>query len=286
MRNGKELRWLCKEIRRYEFKRLASVEEAYAIAKGATANKKRVLWICNTVGRAQHVVRDLNERSIAARAYHSRFKYKDRVRQHRKVIRWFGHERRRVGIVAVTTQVAEMSLDLDADLLISEIAPIPALIQRLGRLNRRVVPENKGEPRTAFFLMPERSAPYVKATLQLAERWIDELIALGHPLDQAVLSERFNQLSPSEELRLDTRTAWLDSGWFATPEPVREAGYSVSVILPEDQRICRESTVEIIRRALPMNYNQSMKGWREFKGNLLAPDGAIAYDAKTGAVLA
>lgn len=270
-------------IRRYEFKRLTSGDEAYAIAKEAAAGKKRVLWICNTVGRAQHVLRELTERSIAARTYHSRFKYKDRVRQHRKVIRWFGHESRKVGIVAVTTQVAEMSLDLDADLLISEIAPIPALIQRLGRLNRRVTPENIGEPRPAYFLVPERSTPYGKDSLQLAERWIDELIAVGHPLDQAVLSERFNRLSPSEELRLDTRTAWLDSGWFATPEPVREAGYSVSVILPEDQRISRKSNVEIIKRSIPMNYNQSMKDWPEFKGNLLAPAGAIAYDAKTGA---
>ncbi len=272
-------------IRRYEFKRLTSMEEANAIAKEAAANKKRVLWICNTVGRAQQVLRGLTELSIAARTYHSRFKYQDRVRQHRKVIRWFGHDGRKVGIVAVTTQVAEMSLDLDADLLISEIAPIPALIQRLGRLNRRVTPENIGEPRPAFFLVPERSAPYGKDSLQLAERWIDELIAVGHPLDQAVLSERFNQLSPSEELRLDTRTAWLDSGWFATPEPVREAGYSVSVILPEDQRISRESNVEIIKSSIPMNYNQRMKDWPEFKGNLLAPVGAIAYDAKTGAVL-
>jgi CRISPR-associated endonuclease/helicase Cas3 len=272
-------------IPRYEFQRLNSEKEACAHAKTAAKNKKRVLWVCNTVRSAQRVLDELERQGMLARTYHSRFKYKDRVRQHRKIVRWFGVDRRRVGIVAVTTQVAEMSLDLDADLLISEVAPIPGLIQRLGRLNRRVTPEHPGEPRITFFLTPKRSAPYDKAHLQLAERWVDELSALGRPLSQIDLSEHFNQLAPKEELRLDTRTAWLDSGWFATPEPVRDPGYSVSVILPDDERACRESQAEIIKRSIPMNYDPSMKYWTEFKGNLLAPAETIDYNAKTGAVL-
>src|SRR5206468_8433599 len=80
-------------IPRYEFQCLGSEEEAYARATAAAANKKRILWICNTVGRAQGVLRELNARGVAARTYHSRFRYKDRLRQHCKVIRWFGHER-------------------------------------------------------------------------------------------------------------------------------------------------------------------------------------------------
>jgi CRISPR-associated endonuclease/helicase Cas3 len=273
-------------IPRYEFQRLGSEEEALEVAKTAVTNKKRVLWICNTVGRAQSVLRRLKDEGVAARTYHSRFKYKDRVRQHRKVVRWFSHGKPRAGIVAVTTQVAEMSLDLDADLLISEVAPIPALIQRLGRLNRRVTPENTGEPRTTFFLSlaSGSEAPYKAEELQLAERWIEELMALNRPLKQADLSERFNLLSPAGELRLDTRTAWLDSGWFATPEPVREVGYSVSVILPEDEKACRQDAKEIIKRAVPMNYDKVMKDWREWKNHLIAPRGVIHYNAKTGAV--
>lgn len=272
------------EIQRYQFQRLSS-EEAYEKAKAAAASKGRVLWICNTVGRAQGVLRRLTNEGVVARTYHSRFKYKDRVRQHRKIIRWFSRGKPKLGIVAATTQVAEMSLDLDADLLISEVAPIPALIQRLGRLNRRVTPENKGEPRTAFFLMPESAPPYDVEELQLAERWIEELIAMNRPLSQTDLSERFNGLSPVGELRrLDTGSAWLDSGWFAMPEPVRETGYSVSVILPEDEQACRQSTAEVIRRVVPMNYHNTMKDWREWKNHLIAPRGAIHYDTRTGAV--
>lgn len=272
-------------IQRYKFQRLNSEQEGLAIAKGAAKKKQRILWICNTVKRAQRVLKQLRGEGVAARTYHSRFKYKDRVRQHRKVIRWFAHEKLKVGIVAVTTQVAEMSLDLDADILISELAPIPALIQRLGRVNRRVTPENQGAPRTAFFLIPESPVPYEAADLKLAERWIDKLIALGHSLSQAHLSELFNKLSLPEELKLDIRTAWLDSGWFATREPIRKPGYSVSVILSEDEKVCRQSSAQIIKRAIPMNYDKEMSNWPEFKGHLIAPAEAIKYDAKTGAVL-
>jgi CRISPR-associated endonuclease/helicase Cas3 len=270
------------EIPRYEFRRLASKEDAYQLARTAVAEQKRVLWICNTVARAQKVYEEL---SVAASVYHSRFKYEDRKRKHRRIVDTFASETR-VGIVAITTQVAEMSLDLDADVLISEVAPIPALIQRLGRLNRRVTLEQPGSPREAFFLTPEKSPPYEDEDLQLAEQWVNELMKLDRPLSQADLSERFNALSPSDELRLDTRTAWLDSGWLATPESVRDIGHSVSVIMNEDAKACRESRAEIIRRAIPMNYDaKRMKDWPELKGHLIAPPGAIDYNTERGAIL-
>lgn len=273
-------------IPRYEFQR-AGIEEAYRQAQAAVAEKKRVLWICNTVARAQKVMETLAEEyGVSARNYHSRFKYTDRVRQHRKIIRWFNHKKMRVGIVAVTTQVAEMSLDLDADLLISEVAPIPALIQRLGRLNRRVTPERPGTPRRAIFLTPDDAPPYTKEELQFAGQWIEELIGLNHHLRQTDLSQRFNALSLQEELRLDTRTGWLDSGWLAEPEEVRKPGYSVSVIMHEDEKACRESRAETIKCAIPMNYRADrMEHWQEFKGHLIAPPGAINYNRRTGAVL-
>lgn len=268
------------EIPRYEFQRLAD-EDPYRLARAAVTERKRVLWICNTVVRAQKVFEELGS---IARNYHSRFKYTDRVKRHREIVDTFASDEA-VGVVAVTTQVAEMSLDLDADLLISEIAPIPSLIQRLGRLNRRVTPEQPGSPRTAFFLTPRSGRPYNDGEQQLAERWLGELMERNRPLSQADLSGHFNALSPKEELQLDRRTAWLDSGWLATPEPLRDIGYSVSVILPEDEPGCRRSRSEIIKRSVPMNYDhRRMNAWPELKGNLLAPRGAIDYDAKRGAV--
>src|SRR5262249_41116714 len=153
-------------------------EEAFKEAKSFAAEEKRLLWICNTVRRAQNVFQRLEDFGLNVRTYHSRFKYEDRRDRHREIVDTFASETRR-SIVAVTTQVAEMSLDLDADVLITEISPIPALIQRLGRLNRRVTPENPGTPRTAYFVKPDNSLPYTNDEVQLAEKWIDELAKLN-----------------------------------------------------------------------------------------------------------
>lgn len=271
------------EIPRYKFQRIGK-EEAFEKAAAAVAQKERVLWICNTVARAQATLKNLQKMKVATRTYHSRFKYKDRVRQHRKIVRWFSQEKRRWGIVAVTNQVAEMSLDLDADILISEIAPIPALIQRLGRLNRRVTPENHGSLRKAYFINPDDFSPYKGEELLLAEQWIEEL-RKSDAISQADLSKHFNQLSPATELRWDVRTAWLDSGWFARPEQVRDISNSVLVLMEEDKTICQQNTSEIIKCAIPMNYNNLMKNWQEWKNHLLAPVGSIYYDKKIGAIL-
>jgi CRISPR-associated endonuclease/helicase Cas3 len=132
------------ELPRYLFQRLPGQEQAEEIARAAAADNLKVLWICNTVGRAQEVFRKLGSDGLPAETYHSRFKYEHRVKRHRNVIRGFDSEQLKAGLIAVTTQVAEMSLDLDADVLISEIAPVPALIQRLGRLNRRITEEEPG----------------------------------------------------------------------------------------------------------------------------------------------
>ncbi|MDQ3684365.1 MAG: CRISPR-associated helicase Cas3', partial [Acidobacteriota bacterium] len=274
------------ELPRYLFERCTGDDEALRIAKDYVARGKKVLWICNQVARAQAVFESFKYCCSAAN-YHSRFKYEHRVVQHRRIIAAFEDEKSVNGFVAVTTQVAEMSLDLDADLLICEVAPISALIQRLGRVNRRITPEHPGTPRKALFLSPAKVAPYDEADLLLANEWIDELVGLRHPLNQAELSKVFNALTPQEELRLNLHTRWLDSGWHAEPEPVRDVGYSVSVILAEDERACRESGAETVKRTIPMNYSEKvMQHWREWKGHLIAPHGAIIYSTETGAKLA
>lgn len=272
------------DIPRYEFHWTESTDAAFSIARRAVAEERKVLWVCNTVGRAQAIVQKAKDDGIAALTYHSRFKYEDRKRHHRNVVDEFS-QISTSGLLAVTTQVAEMSLDLDADILISDVAPIPALIQRLGRLNRRVTPENPGKPRPAFFLVPPHALPYGKDQLALTQQWIDSLRNLGCALSQRDLAQQFHALSSGEVPTLDLRTEWLDSGWHAQPGPIREGGCSVSVILPDDEHACRENSINIINRSIPMNFDarRGMGEWREYKGNLIAPQGVIDYDKEMGA---
>ena len=273
------------ELPRYKFQKLTDRKEAFEIAERARNENLKILWICNTVARTQEVFDKLKEANLPVQTYHSRFKYEDRKNRHRQVIDGFDKD---TSMIAVTTQVAEMSLDLDADILICKIAPVPSMIQRLGRLNRRINLENLGTPRTAYFIMLEEkeTMPYKKSELELGETWLDELTNLNRPLSQADLAEYFQKLPSTDEEKLDKRalrTNWLDSGWFAIPEEVREPNVSVSVILPEDVSACLNNSKEIINKSIPMNYSKRMEGWRELKGNLIAPPNTIEYDKERGA---
>jgi CRISPR-associated endonuclease/helicase Cas3 len=68
--------------------------------------------------------------------HHSRFADVDRQYLDRKVLQLIGLGGHRSGIVIVGTQTLEQSLDIDADLLISDAVPADVLLQRLGRLHR------------------------------------------------------------------------------------------------------------------------------------------------------
>jgi CRISPR-associated endonuclease/helicase Cas3 len=113
-----------------------------------------VLVLRNTVGRAQrtyeHVVAALahGEATLA----HARFTVADRRLRDRLLIERFGPDgsgTRPSRHVVVATQVAEQSLDIDFDLLISDLAPVDLLLQRLGRVHRhnRPRPQHLRVPR-------------------------------------------------------------------------------------------------------------------------------------------
>lgn len=68
--------------------------------------------------------------------HHSRFAPEDRRRLDDRIEAVFGKDSNQSGIVAVATQTVEQSLDIDADLLITDLCPIDVLLQRIGRLHR------------------------------------------------------------------------------------------------------------------------------------------------------
>ena len=71
-----------------------------------------------------------------ATLHHSRFAPDDRGLLDDEVERRLGRERAPGGVVVVGTQTLEQSLDIDADLLITDLCPVDVLLQRIGRLHR------------------------------------------------------------------------------------------------------------------------------------------------------
>jgi CRISPR-associated endonuclease/helicase Cas3 len=104
-----------------------------------------VAVICSTVNRAQEVFGQLRDRQYFAEdelgLFHGRFLFIDRERIEKECLARFGkpkdpNTKRPKRYVLVATQVIEQSLDLDFDLIISDLAPIDLLLQRSGRLHR------------------------------------------------------------------------------------------------------------------------------------------------------
>ncbi len=100
-----------------------------------------VLVLRNTVGRAQRTYVALRDRLPDGEVtlFHARFTVADRRRIEQRLVADFGKE----GVrpfprprVVVATQVVEQSLDVDFDALVTDLAPIDLLIQRLGRTHR------------------------------------------------------------------------------------------------------------------------------------------------------
>ncbi len=122
-----------------------------------------VAIICNTVGRAQVLYDQLKADPFLDRVasegrpmldlLHSRFRFIDRQKRERLALKRFGkagstvlmtENGRKVSLsverpdtaVLISTQIIEQSLDLDFDLMISDLAPIDLMLQRSGRLQR------------------------------------------------------------------------------------------------------------------------------------------------------
>lgn len=103
---------------------------------------KSVLVVCNIVAKAQSVYQQITDtlanNSIPVELLHGRFNVRDRLAKEQLVRESAGRdEAKRRPIVLVATQVVEVSLDIDLDTIYTDPAPLEALVQRFGRINRR-----------------------------------------------------------------------------------------------------------------------------------------------------
>lgn len=245
----------------------------------------KVLWVCNTVGR----VMDAADRAgdLQPLIYHSRFKYEDRVERHKAVIEAFKQDG---PVLAICSQVAEMSLDLSADLLVTDLAPVPAMIQRLGRLNRRA---KEGDPTKPFVVIEPPSSsyyPYVDHSKEptpanwpdATHRWLETLPNDG--ISQKDLADKWEHTSQEEIM--PSWSAWLDGGPITEVRPLREDSLGITVLMEEDEPRVQAKPKSILRFALPMPQPPRALSWQQWKrvhGVPVVPTGFIIYDKERGA---
>lgn len=122
---------------------------------------QQVLWIENTVAEAQECFLTLAARAsalgIESGLLHSRFTQTHRQINEDKWVTLFGKsgwsQRREQGRILVGTQVLEQSLDIDADFLITRLAPTDMILQRLGRLWRHENPNRHPQAKQQAWLL-------------------------------------------------------------------------------------------------------------------------------------
>ncbi len=156
---NKTVHWKARDI-------IDSPEEIAGLAIRAAAAGARVLVVRNTVPAAIATLQAVEAQASAegldclfkvagvSTLHHSRFSRQDRPLLDAEVQVQLGKRRAvRAGLVVIGTQTLEQSLDIDADLLITDLCPMDVLLQRLGRLHRHARPsvESPGDFRPPGF---------------------------------------------------------------------------------------------------------------------------------------
>lgn len=188
--------------------------------------------ICDTVRRAQEVERTLAARfgDKAVMLDHSRFMDIDRMENERVLRDLLGPQatiangKRPRLLIVVGTQVLEQSLDIDFDLLITDVAPVDLVLQRLGRTHRHH--RGKGECDRPTLL--RTATCYVRGVASFGDKGPEFAQGLTRVYDKATLTESLAVLG------LDT----MDSG--------------TSIALPHDiPRLVRTAYSDDVRNTIP-----------------------------------
>lgn len=197
------------DSRRVEIELVHEQSQVIEELRNAVAAGGCACYICNTVGDAQaaHAAVSAAIPDAEVLLFHARYALGDRLDLEKEVLRLFGRgstpEERR-GRILVATQVVEQSLDLDFDLMATDLAPIDLVIQRAGRLHRHdrgdrgparlvvLVPPLEDEPAANWYASLFPRAIYVypfQAELWLTARLLFERRAFVMPDDARDLIE-------------------------------------------------------------------------------------------------
>lgn len=283
-------------LARYLIDDSATDEELWQAIEERLSKNEKVLWVRNRVDWANEsyaaCLSKFRSRfsDSSINVYHSRFRYKDRSGRHRRVIDDFKTDGK--GAILVATQVAEMSLDLSADLLVTDIAPVPALIQRMGRLNRRSTPDKPQPPKPALIRAlpqgePNVCLPYEKEELEISSSWITTLKSFSKSLNQRDLAEEFARLNNAAEYgiaKAEERAVFFSGLWRTRPGMTRAEGYTMSVILEGDRKRCNdfkygEPSPDWLRQhEVSIPIKEAALRWQRVGHLRVAPSDQVGYD--------
>ena len=176
-----------------------SEDSVWEILEQGIVNKNKILVVCNQVKRAQQTYREILEcfPNVPSMLVHSRFK-RGRRNELERILK-SDYNCSENACIVVSTQVVEVSLDISFDLMVTECAPIDALIQRFGRINRKRNQQTIGHYKPIYVLAPpvdeKEALPYALDVLQASF----SVLPNGDVLEENVIQQLIDQVYPDNK---------------------------------------------------------------------------------------
>lgn len=150
--------------------------EIKSVIKTAIIENEKILIVCNRVVHSQELFQQLSQEfpDVDIMLIHSRFKRGDRKRLEIELKDFYNTSPK--ACIVVSTQVVEVSLDISFDVMITDAAPLDALIQRFGRINRKRTEKTIGRYKPIYVLPPPEDEKAAKPyDLEIIKRSYEQL---------------------------------------------------------------------------------------------------------------
>lgn len=202
---------------RHQIYKLKDKKESYDVIASVIESNSKLLIVCNQVKRAQEMYENIANLypNVKRMLVHSRYKRRDRARLETELREEFNNLENTPCIV-VSTQVVEVSLDISFDTMITECAPIDALTQRFGRINRKRTKDTIGHYKPIYVIAPsedeKEALPYSKEVLN---KTFGVLPDDGNVMEESHVQEMIDEVYPMVDFQnIDyTGVAFLDGKW-------------------------------------------------------------------------
>lgn len=270
-------------------------DETAEIRQRCVSEHRKLLIVCNRVKRAQQLYSELTETypNVPILLIHSRFKR--RQRQQLEILLKEQYNNMTDACIVVATQVVEVSLDISFDVMITECAPLDALIQRFGRINRKRTFDTIGTLKPVYVLAPpdnrQEALPYDIDVLHRSY----EVLSDGEVLKETRVQSMLDKVYPAVEVgNIDYSGVAFMNGEWCLKKLYHKAKSALLDVLDIDSVVCVTETdapeywnskrAQKLMFEIPAGFRSiAYRHLRQENGIYIIPDNA--YDEDFGLIL-
>lgn len=280
---------------RHKVYKADSLVDLHPVIQQAIEQEWKILIVCNRVVNAQVIFKQMDELypEVKKMLIHSRFRRGDRNNKEKELKAYSATSE---ACIVVATQVVEVSLDISFDLMITEAAPIDALIQRFGRINRKRTTETIGKYKPVYVITPPvKDVDCLPYSSEVLKRSFEVLPDNGMLLREAELQSLIDQVYPVVEKIEILEAVLINEKWrlkelwhFPKSALIERLDIDSAVCITQEDdetgRYREANNDERILMEIPVRY--SSLRWKKLKQLLVGshpfvvPD--IAYTEKMG----